>query len=179
MGITIVDADAISHELTAPGGAAIPEIRETLGEQAIDAKGALNREAVRELAFKDPAYRDRLESILHPMIQDGALRQLQSAPGPYAVYVVPLWLEKYGPRSGRQPAITPAGVIALDCSESVQIERVMQRSHLPKEQVLAIMASQVGRTERLRGADHVLENNGSIEQLAAQVRALHTRLIHS
>lgn len=179
LGIAVVDADVISHDLTASGGEAIPAIRDALGTQAIDANGALNRSAVRDMAFQDQTYRSRLESILHPMIQDRAVQQLGAAPGPYALYVVPLWLEKYRPGSGQQSAIKPAGIIALDCTEKEQIERVMQRSHLPKEQVLAIMASQISRTERLRAADHVLKNNGPIERLADEVRALHTRLIHS
>lgn len=179
LGITVVDADTISHELTTPNGAAIGAIRQTLGDEAINSSGGLNRDHVRQLAFQDPVYRNQLESILHPMIQSRALSLLRAAPGPYALYVVPLWLEKYGPKSTQPGKIRPAGVIALDCSEAAQIERVMQRSHLPKEQVLAIMASQISRPKRLAAADHVLENDGPIELLADRVRALHARLIHS
>lgn len=180
LGITVVDADTISHELTAPDGAAISAIRQTLGDAAINSSGGLNRDHVRQLAFQDSAYRNQLESILHPMIQSRALTLLRAAPGPYALYVVPLWLEKFGPESSAKPGkIKPIGVIALDCSEAAQIERVMQRSHLPKEQVLAIMASQISRTKRLAAADHVLENDGPIELLADRVQALHARLIHS
>ena len=89
-GAAIVDTDAIAHELTGPGGAAIAAIRAEFGDRVIRADGALDRDAMRERAFEDPAARRKLEAILHPMIRAESQRRLEVAEGPYAMLVVPL-----------------------------------------------------------------------------------------
>ena len=89
-GIVVVDTDVIAHELTAPGGEAMPEIVAAFGEAAGAARGGLDRAAMRALVFADPAARQRLESILHPRIRQEALRRCVAASGPYALLVVPL-----------------------------------------------------------------------------------------
>jgi dephospho-CoA kinase len=93
LGAAIVDTDAIAHALTRPGGAAIPAIRAAFGESAIDSSGAMDRSRMRELVFKDPAQRKRLEQILHPLIRDENDRQIAAAKAPYVVMVVPLLVE--------------------------------------------------------------------------------------
>jgi len=105
---------------------------------------------------------------------------LALAPDPYAIYMVPLWIETH--RSPTQPGPTEEpveGVIVVDCAQETQIQRVMQRSGLTREDVLAIMATQASREERREKATHLLNNDGGIEQLAQQVDALHEQLIHS
>lgn len=176
LGITVVDADAISHELTASGGAAIAAIRQALGPEAIDGNGALDRERVRSMAFTDSQARARLESILHPMIAQRAKATLAGAPGPYVVYAVPLWLEKYGPGK-MDPGFAPKAIVALDCDDETRIARVASRSGLSRAQIQAIMAAQVSRQDRRNAADVVLDNNGNLESLAQQVLALHQSLI--
>lgn len=176
LGITVIDADAISHELTSPNGDAIAPIAQALGPQAIGQDGALDRARVRELAFANPKIRELLESILHPMIAERARKALSAAPGPYAVYAVPLWVEKYGP--GRaSPGISPQSVVVLDCEDETRITRIASRSGLSRQQILAIMAAQAPRQERLAAADMVLDNNESLESLAKQVARLHQSLI--
>lgn len=179
-GITVVDADALSRQLTAPGGAALAAIRSALGPQWFAQDGGLDRDRVRALVFADPSARQRLEAILHPMIRHEARAALALAPDPYAIYMVPLWIETH--RSPAQPSPTEdpvEGVIVVDCAQETQIQRVMQRSGLTREEVLAIMATQASREERRSKATHLLNNDGGIEQLAQQVDALHQQLIHS
>ena len=174
-GITVVDADALSRQLTAPGGAALAAIRSALGPQWFRRDGGLDRDRVRALVFADPSARQRLEAILHPMIRHEARAALALAPDPYAIYMVPLWIETH-----RSPAEDPVeGVIVVDCAQETQIQRVMRRSGLTREEVLAIMATQANREERRSKATHLLNNDGGIEQLAQQVDALHQQLIHS
>jgi len=168
-GAVVVDTDAIAHELTGPGGAAIPAIRDEFGDGVIRADGGLDRDAMRERAFGDPAARRRLEAILHPMIRTESRRRLEAADGPYALLVVPLLVES-GDRAGGVDR-----VLVVDCPVDVQIERVMRRSGLTPERVRTILAAQASRAQRLAAADDVIDNAGSPDALPAQVDALHRR----
>ncbi|WP_298596003.1 dephospho-CoA kinase [Zoogloea sp.] len=166
-GALVVDTDQIAHQLTAPGGAAMEAIREAFGNGVVGLDGALNRAAMRALAFEDPAVRKRLEAILHPMIRAESERLCLAATAPYVMLVVPLLIESgtYRQRVRR--------LCVVDCPEEVQVARVMQRSGLEERQVRAIMAAQATRAERLAAADDVVDNGSSYEQLAAQVERLH------
>ena len=166
-GALMVDTDQIAHQLTAPGGAAMDAIRQAFGNGVVAADGALNRAAMRALAFEDPDARKRLEAILHPMIRAESERLCLAATTPYVMLVVPLLIES---GTYRQRVRRLCGV---DCPEEVQVARVMQRSGLEERQVRAIMAAQASRAERLAAADDVIDNGGSYEQLAAQVERLH------
>ncbi len=172
-GVTIVDADQISRALTAPGGAALPDIINTFGTAYIAGDGGLDRAKMRDLVFQAPDKRQQLEAILHPIIRNQASEALAKAPEPYAVYVVPLWVEH------QHHMITPDHVILVDCPEELQITRVMQRSGLSRDQVLAVMATQASRQERQKAADLILTNDQGVAHLAKQVSDLHQRLIHS
>ena len=170
LGAAVVDADEISRELTAAGGAALPALREAFGDRMVPPGGALDRAAMRALAFADPAARGRLEAILHPMIREEAARRGAGASGPYCLLVVPLLLESGGwaRRVGR--------VVVVDLSERLQVERTVARSGLAPGEVRAIMATQWPRWRRLQAADEVLWNGGTPEELRAQCERLHGRL---
>jgi dephospho-CoA kinase len=172
LGATVVDTDAISHELTAAGGAALPEIEAVFGKGALAPDGALDRKRMRERVFADPAERRALEGILHPMIREESRRRIAAAAGPYVVHVVPLLVEsgEYGRRVDR--------VLVVDVPEEVQVARVRSRG-LADEQVRRIIASQASRAERLAAADDVIDNGGSLEALRARVRALHEKYLQS
>ena len=167
-GALLVDTDAIARALTLPGGAAMPAIAAAFGPGFVAADGALDRAAMRELAFRDPDAKRRLESILHPMIGDETARQAAlAAPGQRVVFDVPLLVE-----SGRWRRQVDR-VIVVDCSEATQIERVMRRSGLSEAAVRAILAQQASRTERRAAADAVIHNDGlTLEQLHIEVGAL-------
>ena len=166
-GALMVDTDQIAHQLTAPGGAAMDAIRQAFGNGVVAADGALNRPAMRALAFEDPDARKRLEAILHPMIRAESERQCRAATTPYVVLVVPLLIESgtYRERVRR--------LCVVDCPEDVQVLRVMQRSGLEERQVRAIMAAQASRAERLAAADDVIDNSAGYAELAVQVERLH------
>ncbi len=171
-GATLVDTDRIAHSLTEPGGDAVPAIREAFGAGVIAPDGRMDRAAMRALAFSDPALRRRLEAILHPMIRDRTQSEIDAAMrkgAPYVVVAVPLLVES-GHWRGRYDR-----VLVVDCPPEVQLERVMKRSGLTREQVQAILAAQADRTRRLAAADDVVDNGGAPGALAAQVAALHVR----
>jgi dephospho-CoA kinase len=171
LGAAVVDTDAIAHELTAPGGAAIAPIRAAFGDAVIDARGALDRAAMRRQVFADAQAKARLEAILHPMIRDEAERRSAEACAPYVVLVVPLLVESGGYRSRVQR------VAVVDCPEETQVARVMARSGLSAGEARAIMAAQIGRAGRLAAADDVIDNGGDLAALRSQVEALHRRYL--
>lgn len=171
LGAAVVDADAIAHELTAPGGAAIESIRAAFGDEMIGANGALDRAAMRKRVFADAEAKVRLEAILHPMIRAEVDRRIGEARAPYVVLVVPLLVESGSYRQRVQR------VAVVDCPEETQVARVMARSGLSTQEARAIMAAQVSRAERLAAADDVIDNGGDLAGLRAQVEALHRRYV--
>jgi dephospho-CoA kinase len=168
LGSAVVDTDAISHSLTGPEGAAMPALREAFGVECVRPDGGLDRAAMRDTVFRDPAARRRLEGILHPLIRREAERQIASAVAPYVLLVVPLLLE-----SGRYLPLLQR-VLVVDCEPEIQVRRTMTRSGLTREAVAAIMAAQIDRPARLAGADDVIDNSGDELSLRAQVERLHT-----
>ena len=167
LGATVVDSDAIAHELTGPGGSAMPDIKRLFGSAFVDAAGAMNRERMRGLAFSDPEQRRRLESLLHPMIRAESARRIAAAAGPYVLHVVPLLIESPGYRERVRR------ILVVDCPEDLQVARVRQRSGLPEAEVRGIIASQIQREKRLAAADDVIDNSGGIAALQQQVLELH------
>jgi dephospho-CoA kinase len=170
-GVAVIDADALAHQLTAPGGAAIESIRQAFGDAYIEASGALDRTRMRALAFERTDARTRLEGILHPMIRAEAERLAAAATSAYVIHMIPLLFES---ARGRTRC---SRVLVVDCDEDVQVARVMARSGLSREQVEAIMAAQVSRAKRLAGADDVIDNTGSEASLEPRVAALHAQYL--
>ena len=176
LGAAVIDTDAIAHELTRPGGAAMPLIKQAFGASAAAADGSLDRAAMRRLVFADPSHRERLEAILHPMIRatsDARCAAALAGGAPYVMMVIPLLVESgMHSKSGQQRF---ERIVVVDCPEALQIARVMTRSGLAEHEVKAIMAAQVNRSERLAAADDVIINDGSLENLRHQVAALHVK----
>jgi dephospho-CoA kinase len=165
-GAGVVDTDAISRQLTAPGGAAIQAIRDKFGEEFINEDGSLNRTAMRERVFNHPPARKQLEAIMHGRIRDAVRAALDAATQPYVLLVVPLLIEvgSYRPLLSR--------VLVVDCDEDLQIKRASALPGMTPEAVRAIMAAQTDRKTRLRVADDVIENNGDLASLETVVRGL-------
>jgi len=167
MGAVLVDTDAIAHELTGPGGEAMPALREAFGAAVADASGALDRAAMRQRVFADPAARGRLEGILHPLIRRHSEARCRAAASPYVILAVPLLIESGDFRQRCQR------IVVVDCPETLQIERVMARNGLSEGEVRAIMAVQATRSQRLAAADDVVVNDADLSSLYPQVEALH------
>lgn len=166
-GVPVIDADAVSRSLTADNGAALPEIRNKLGDELFDTEGRLNRAALRDRVFRRPQSKQVLESIMHPLIL-AEIRQRQSAAEQvYGVVDIPLLIER--------PVFARLAdrILVVDVSETTQIERVHNRSGLETEEIKRIMASQARRSDRLLAADDVLPNEGTLAELAVKVQRLH------
>jgi dephospho-CoA kinase len=177
-GAEVIDTDEIAHELTAAGQPGARLISEEFGAEYLDAGGALDRKRMRELVFSDAAAKQKLESLLHPLIRAEVKTRIASAasrksPGraPYIVIVVPLLIETGAYRD------LARHVLVVDCDEEQQIARVVRRSGLTPAAVNAIMANQVGRKERLRRADDIVRNDGDLLALRSAVEALHRKYL--
>jgi dephospho-CoA kinase len=170
-GVTIVDADEISHRLTAAGGAAIEPIRATFGDQMITPDGALDRARMRALVFGAADAKGKLERILHPLIRLEARRQADAARSPYVIHMIPLLIESGNAKTRFDR------VLVVDCPEAVQIDRVMTRSGLTRREVEAIMATQASRAQRLTQADDIVDNSGDPAALESQIEHLHAQYL--
>jgi dephospho-CoA kinase len=173
LGGAVIDADAVSRSLTAPGGAAIPAIQAAFGPEALDSLGGLDRAAMRTQVFSDPAARLRLESLVHPLIWRELDRQQQAAmsKGPaFLVFDVPLLVEM---RRWRPMLDT---IVVVDCSPTTQHARVLARNGMDAAQTQRIMDAQASRAQRLACADRVLLNEGiSLAELRERTgEILHT-----
>lgn len=166
-GAAVIDTDQIAHQLTAPAGIAIPAIQAQFGATFITGTGALDRARMREAVFNDPAAKKRLEAILHPLIRQECERAATLVRGPYLLFVIPLLVESGNWRN------RVSRVLVVDCPESQQLARVMERNGLSEAQVRAIMAAQASREQRLAAADDILLNDGNVAALAPQIDRLH------
>lgn len=170
-GATIVDTDRIAHDLTRPGGKAMPAIRAAFGDGVVAPDGSLDRAAMRALAFSEGQARARLNAILHPMIHDQALRAVAVARSAYVILVVPLLTETAGYRQSVDR------ILVVDCAEGTQRARTSRRDGESPARIEAIMAAQATRAERLAIADDIVDNEGSAETLSSQVSGLHKRYL--
>ena len=170
----MIDTDQIAHQISAPGGVAIEPIKRGFGSEFILSDGSLNRAKMREHVFTDTESKRKLEAITHPLIRQETILQAENAlknHAPYLVFVVPLLLE-----SGTWTENLDH-IAVVDCEEEVQIERVMERSQLDRQGVLAIMAHQASRAERLAIADTVIYNQGDLVSLEIEVDRLHQKML--
>lgn len=168
--IAIVDADVCARVVVEPGRPALEKIRQHFGDDILLADGNLDRAALRERVFTNPEDKSWLETLLHPLIGEEVLLQLQTASSPYVLFVSPLLVES------KQNLICDR-VIVVDVPEELQIERTSLRDNNDHEQVKRIMASQADRETRLAAASDVIENLHGFDHLEEQVETLHQRFI--
>jgi dephospho-CoA kinase len=170
LGAQIIDTDVIAREVVKPGMPALLEIRHEFGERVFDDTGGLDRAAMRRLVFNDKDARQRLEAILHPIIQAETLRQAKVAGGDYQVIVVPLLVNS--------PLLHLLDrVLAVDCDEDTQIRRLMARDAESEGQARRMLAAQSSRAERLAIADDVVRNDGDLSATLEQVQNLHRKYL--
>jgi len=171
-GVPLVDTDVIAREVVEPGQPTLAAVAQAFGSGLLDPDGRLDRRRLREIIFNDTSARARLEAILHPAIRAEMERQSAAAAraGPYQILVIPLLAE-----GGRRDHIDR--ILVVDTPETVQVERLMARDAVTREQAEASLRAQAQRETRLGIADDVVTNTGRIEDLRAQVAALHERYV--
>lgn len=165
--IEVVDADVVAREVVQPGQPALEKIAQHFGDWVLQADGQLDRRALRDYVFQHPEARQQLEAITHPIIRQSILSQLQQAQSAYVILVSPLLFET------GQDRMTHRNLL-VDVSEATQLKRASQRDAQSTEQVQKIIATQMPRSEKLKRADDVVHNEGTLDELYQQLMRLHT-----
>jgi len=175
LGVPIVDADVIAHALTATGQPILKEISRIFGSDFLNADDSLNRAKLREHVFNNPSERLKLEALIHPAIHDQALKQLaeneERFHPPYQILVLPLLFE-----NNRYNGVADK-IIVIDCDESLQIKRAMARSNISESDVKEMMNAQVTRNVRIKSADEIIVNDGTLAELQEKVIRINKKLI--
>jgi len=165
LGASVIDADVVARELVAPGMPALGEIATAFGAHMLDATGSLERAEMRALVFGDAAARKKLEAILHPRVRAEMRARAEAATGPYALLVVPLYVE-----SGGYDFVDR--VCIVDLPRDVQLARAIARDRMTPSLAEAMLDAQATREERLAIADDVIDNSGSKASLDMQLMRL-------
>ncbi|MGB5764587.1 MAG: dephospho-CoA kinase [Sedimenticolaceae bacterium] len=171
LGAAVIDSDLISRELVEPGQPALDEIVATFGEQVLADDGSLDRARLRRLVFDNPEARRQLEQILHPRIRAAMLHRAEHSRAPYVVFVIPLLFE-----TGQQGLVDR--VLLIDVPEKLQRARVAARDRLDEAQINSILMAQTDRNTRLRNADDIVRNDGSLAELHAAIDKLHLKYLN-
>ena len=169
LGVAIVDADDIGHELLGKPGQAASQIGREFGPEYIAAEGHVDRNALRGIVFTDEGVRRRLESIMHPLIEKECIRQMKSGEGLYGLLVAPLLFETEFLLDRLER------VLLIDVDREIQMRRGIERGKFTEQQLRAAMEAQMGPDDRRRCADDVIINNGTPEKLREAVRRQHEK----
>jgi len=166
LGICVVDADIIARQVVEPGSEGLKAIVAHFGADILLADGNLNRSALRELVFSNREHKNWLNALLHPLIRQQIIADLNNATSPYVVLVAPLLfengLDKYCNRT-----------LLIDVPKNVQIERTVKRDNISLEQVNSIITAQMSREQKQQQADDILNNDRSLALVKHDLIALH------
>lgn len=165
-GVTIIDTDQLARDVIEPGKPALEKIIQKFGQTILLPNGSLDRTALRKHIFNHPEDREWLEKLLHPLIREEMKYQAEHSTSPYCIAVIPLLFEtKPNPLIDR--------ILVVDTTEEEQIKRAHTRDNTSPQQIKAILKSQASRNQRVSGADDIIINTGSPEELIPQVDQLH------
>jgi dephospho-CoA kinase len=170
-GVHVYDADVAAREVVAPHQPALAEIEFVFGAGVLNADGSLDRRAMRERVFADPAARRKLEAIIHPPVRAWLRRRVGMNRDPYCMLAIPLLFEN------RSDYEWVDRVLVVDAPEALQIERLTRRDGITRAAAQRILDAQSTRAQRLAIADDVIVNDGEEAALDAQVATLHARYL--
>jgi dephospho-CoA kinase len=179
LGAVVIDADAIVHELQAPGTPLLAEMAAAFGPGILDARGALDRARVADLVFRDPAQRARLNALVHPRVGAEMARRIDAARrsgAPLVVVDIPLFFETRPRDRDAARAGFDASVLVY-APRALQIDRTVARDGCSREEAERRIAAQLPIDEKRALADHVVDNAGAPADTEAQVRALYRALV--
>jgi dephospho-CoA kinase len=170
LGVPVINADDSSRIVVARGQPGLSAVAAAFGESLLTAEGELDRRALRSIIFRDPARRRQLEAILHPLIREDMERRSAAAVGPYVVLSIPLLVE-----GGMRDRVDR--ILVIDLDEDIQLQRLMARDAVSETDARAALAAQASRAARLRAADDILVNTGTVPELRQSVDRLHHRYL--
>jgi len=164
-GIPVIDADQVARDVVAPGQPTLEAIAARFGRELLQADGSLDRAALGAIVFADEAARRDLEALTHPPIIAETLRRVASlaAVGHELAVVSAALMVESGSYAGY------AGLLVVTCDQQIQLQRLMNRDRLSREDALARVDSQLGQQEKASYADAVVDNSGSLADLELAV----------
>lgn len=171
LGVGVHDADVAAREVVEPGSAGLAAVVAAFGAEVLDPAGRLDRPAMRQRVFAEPAARRTLEAIIHPRVRQWLRERAAADRGPYCLLAIPLLAENIGHYRW------VSRVLLVDAPESLQISRLMARDAIDESLARRMLSQQATRAQRLALADDVIENSGDESALDAAVDALHQRYL--
>ncbi len=170
LGISVIDADVISHEVTQPDGSAFEEIISSFGSSILDENGLIDRKKMRAIIFDDASKKEMLERIIHPKVREEMFDSVSQSNDHYLIVSVPLLVE-----TGMNQMMDRT--LVVDCSEETQIERLMHRDKITLDEAKSILRNQTSRSNRLKAADDLIvnEKNVTLNELEKEVLELNER----
>jgi dephospho-CoA kinase len=171
LGVPVIDADVIAHQLVQPGSDTLSEIVAVFGETVLTSEGMLDRARVAGIVFNNPDMKHQLEAIIHPRVRE-KIRAFKDAHKnePYIVVVIPLLLE-----TAQRDLVDR--VLIVNAAEPDRIQRVQSRDGRSEEEIRSIMRNQADDAARCAAADDSIDNSGSLDDLMLSVRKLHQQYI--
>lgn len=168
--VPIIDADEIARHLTSDDLNVLAAIAAHFGPNILNPQGQLDRHRLREVIFQNLQEKHWLEAILHPLIFQEIKLKIAQLNAPYVIVVIPLLAET-------QSLSLVQRVLVVDSPEDLQIKRVTQRDGANAEMIARIIEQQASRSERLKLADDVISNDGSLTALQEAVQHLHQQYL--
>lgn len=166
LGVPVIDADVIAHELVKPGMPAFNEIKIIFGTEIISSDGTLDRKIIRDKIFANEIDRKKLENILHPAVYEEISIQVKNINSKYCIISIPLLLETNASK-------TVDRILVIDVPRELQLERASNRDRTNKSDIDAIIDSQISRKDRLSAANDIVDNKGNINDLRKKICDLH------
>lgn len=166
-GFKIVDADVASREAVEKGSEGLQQVKQVFGDKAVDQNGEMDRKYIGEIVFNDAKKRKELNQIIHPIVREIMNEQKEQylSEGYNVIMDIPLLFE-----NNLQDTVDETWLVYA--SESIQVERLMERNDLSQEEAKARVYSQISIDKKRRMADHVIDNRGTLLELKQNVEQL-------
>ena len=168
--IEVIDADDLAHNALSKNGKGYMEFLDVFGKTFLDENSEIDRKALREYIFKNPEMKNRLEEIVHPIVQDGILSFINNSNSAYRIIIVPLIAET-------KSSSFYDRVLAIECNIHIQVKRASKRDNSSEDQILKIIQSQASAEERNKIANDVVKNNGTKEEFIMSLEDIHSKYL--
>ena len=168
--IDVIDADDLAHNALDIGGEGYKEFLDIFGETFLDENSEIDRKALRKYIFQNPEMKNKLEEIVHPIVQNGILKFINNSNSIYRIIIVPLIAETNSSSFYDR-------VLAIDCKKEIQIERASKRDNSNEEQILKIIQSQASSEDRNKIANDVVENNDTKDEFLMNLENIHKKYL--
>ncbi len=170
-GAVEIDADVLAREAVSSDSAGLAMVAKEFGENLIQTDGQLDRAALAAIVFNDPAKREKLESIIHPIVRELALKRIQAlTDSTIAIYTVPLLVEA-------NVSLPFDKVVTVEAPEREQIKRMVANRGMSEADALARIKSQATPAQRANRADVILNSNQTLPELLADADALWAQIV--